>query len=146
MKTIIALDYLSELQTLGFKCWAPRDSGLWCPVQEWLDDFAEYLVENHDSAAKEAWDCDDYALHAVVQASIACRLAEVECGHTFVYCTVRLWGELNGVKPNDSIGHALNLVRLDDDRLLFFEPQNGRYCDAKAVIDAGVVVPVHALL
>lgn len=146
MKTIPALDYLAELQALGFKCWAPRDDVLFCPAREWLDNFAEYLQETLAVGSKEAWDCDDYALNAVVQASIACKDAELDSGHTFIYVTVRLWGDLLGVSATNLVGHALNLVRTDDGALWLFEPQNGRFCDAKVEIDSGTVVPVHALL
>lgn len=146
--TITASQFLIEVRELGFECWGPRDKNIYCPSRDWLEDFAEYLLENRISGAAESWDCDDYALEAVAQASIACFNASIQAGHSFVYCTVRLWSALNGIEPEvDQItGHALNLVRLDSGDYFLFEPQNGSMTNAKQAIAECVVAPGCALL
>lgn len=146
--TIKGSDFRKEVEALGFSCWEPRDKVLFCPSSGWLKDFSEYLLENRAPGLDEAWDCDDYALEAVAQASVACRESSKDTGHTFVYCTVRLWSELNGVMPKDDqiIGHACNLVRTESGAMVFFEPQNGRMTDAKVAIYDGFVSPGNALL
>ena len=143
---IPASQSLAEVSALGFICWSPRDKTILCPSAEWLTEFGSYLVLHRMQSDRDSWDCDDYALQAVAEASVACRSAGTGTGHSFVYCTVRLWGPLNGVEAPWGSGHALNLVRLDGGSYVFFEPQNGTHCDAKNALDAGTAIPVNALL
>lgn len=143
---LTGFEFLAEVTALGFACWAPRDKSVFCPSADWLRDFGAYLLAHRLPSETDSWDCDDYALQAVSEASIACRSAGTGTGHTFVYCTVKLWGPLNGVEAPWGSGHALNLVRLDSGSYVFFEPQNGEFCDAKMQIDTGNVNPLNALL
>ena len=144
--TISSSQFLTEVTALGFSCWEPRDAQIYCPQESWLQEFGEFLNANNLLAQKEAWDCDDYALAAVSEASIACRSAALGTGHSFVYCSIRLWGPLNGLDAPWGSGHACNLVRLDSGVYVFFEPQNGTFSDAKTALDSLVVRPVNALL
>jgi len=144
--TIPSAQLLSEVSALGFSCWQPRDAQIFCPSESWLVEFGDFLKANNLLAQRESWDCDDYALSAVSEASIACRAAALDCGHSFVYCTVRLWGALNGLDVPWGSGHACDLVRLDSGVYVFFEPQNGTFSDAKTALDSLVVRPVNALL
>ncbi len=140
--------FREEVEGLGFECWLPRDREVYCPSMEWVKGFGEYLVLGRKAGVGECWDCDDFAMEAVAEASEACRYGAIRVGHTFVYCTVRMWGELNGieVEGDQIVGHATNLVRLNGGEFVFFEPQNGRITDARVAIDNGVVAPVNALL
>ena len=144
--TIPALQFHDEFSAMGFTCWSPRDREIYCPSSEWLTEFGAYLLRHRMQSERDSWDCDDYALQAVSEASVACRSAGTGTGHSVVYCTVRLWGPLLGVEAPWGSGHALNLVRLDGGSYVFFEPQNGTYCDAKNALDAGTAIPVNALL
>lgn len=143
---IPASQFLEEVTALGFICWSPRDKNVFCPSSDWLREFGAYLLKHRLPYEIDSWDCDDYSLQAVSEASVACRLAGAGNGHTFVYCTMQLWGPINGVDAPFGSGHACNLVRLDTGAYVFFEPQNGEFCDAKTQIDGGVCVPVNALL
>lgn len=144
---IPAKQFLTEVQALGFNCWGPRDREVFCPSESWLADFGLYLNDTRLAPQLDSWDCDDYALQAVAEASVACREASLSVGHSFVYCTVRLWGPLNGIDldPQNITGHATNLVRLNTGQYVFFEPQNGSFFDAKDAL-AGPAVAVNALL
>lgn len=144
--TIPSNDFLLEVTALGFACWNPRDAQIYCPSEDWLVEFGDFLKANNLLSQRESWDCDDYALAAVTEASIACRSAALGSGHSFVYCTIRLWGALNGYDAPWGSLHACNLVRLDSGVYVFFEPQNGTFSDAKAAIDSLVARPANALL
>lgn len=143
---ISASQFLAEVTEIGFSCWQPRDKEIFCPSEDWLREFGSYLLQTRVQSARESWDCDDYALHAVVEASVACRAAALGTGHSFVYCTLKMFGQLNGIDAEWGSGHAGNLVRLDSGSYVFFEPQTGQFCNAKTAIFNGLAIPFAALL
>jgi hypothetical protein len=120
----------------------PRDARYACPSESWLThDFAEYVRrEIQTKYVAEKFDCDDFTLETICLATKALNeTAELRsCGHTIGMSYVMVKGNLNGVR--DSF-HACNLVRLDDGRWVFFEPQNQRMTDANIAIRDGVATP-----
>ena len=144
--------YRKELEDLGSTCNRPRDRNLFCPSLEWIKQFGFYLDGIRDLGQPEAWDCDDFSLWAVVEASKACHAAAVHqgfgnIGHTFCFMEVNLWGPMNGIEPDTiPLAHAINVVKTNRNELLFFEPQSGQFCEANKAIRDGLVVPGFCLL
>ena len=128
---------VGELRDLGFlRVEGPRDAMVMLPHREWLDEFGRYLEAGNPRYASGRWDCDDFAMRAVTEASLALAGQEgLECGHAFLVCTVVIIEgcELNGVGGG---AHATNLVKCADGAWYFFEPQNGKVTEWKAAVDA----------
>lgn len=109
---------------------APVDSEIFLPSVDWLRQFGRWLAANPPSPyVAEAWDCDDFAIWARVEASKAWLAARDEriSGHGLGYCEV--WTNSHEFWSNVNTGlgkHAWNLCKTRDDGWHFLEPQTGR--------------------
>lgn len=119
-----AQDIRSELESLGaVQIYGPRDYSLACPHEEFLRElYASIFPIPYE---REVWDCDDYSMRYVVEASLALRLTRERVGHAILFCTLTIAEgfTLNSVK---SSSHSTNLVKTAEGQWLFFEPQNGQ--------------------
>ncbi len=123
-----------------------RDGRVACPSYDWLaGPFADFVRDNVRTYVPEKFDCDDFALKAVVLATEALNASDeiTGCGHSIGICYLHVAGNLNGVTDAN---HATNIVRLDDGRLMFFEPQNRGIMDAREAVAAGLAKPYFYLL
>jgi hypothetical protein len=98
----------------------PRDSKIYCLSEEWLPEFVDYLLRTRKRFLAEKYDCDDFALDAVVKATECLYESEAikDCGHSICYASL-FHRTLGG-------NHAMNLIRTEHEWKLL-EPQTGQY-------------------
>lgn len=138
-----------ELLALGFKVVeGPNDARVFCPSTDWLQKFGTFIWQTKPQFNPRRYDCEDHSIRALNEATEAFQAAALDtypedCGHGFGLCKIGIsfTGDLMGV-PGGAIPHRLNIVRTATG-LVFFEPQQGAYCDAKTAIDDGRVVALH---
>lgn len=124
----------SELQEFGFAIvLPPRDANLALPSTEFLAQLFDWVKDMMPKYAKESWDCDDFAMRMVTEASILLTKLNPGCGHSIFYCTLRIVEgcDLNGIAGG---AHATCIVKTSDRGWVFFEPQNGRNTDVKTAM------------
>ena len=128
------------LTDVGFDVPAiPRDRKLFLPSPGWLDAFAHWMFGRRNLFRAEAWDCDDFAMWAVVEAAQANADSRREIGNAFLYATFMYHKPVLDIPAG---GHSANIVYCDDEKLWLFEPQNGR----SEVLDCNGITPFFALL
>ena len=130
---------VAELTALGWKrVIGVMDRQVLCPEERWVEKFSKWIAAKAPRYRGEVFDCDDFARWAVVEAtkSRVRNSQEDPCGHSFLFCIVRI-GMLEVVNGVEGSGehHACNLVRTPQTWLLF-EPQNGQYEKLEAVADS----------
>jgi hypothetical protein len=127
-----------ESKTLVVELWEmgvvnihrPRDRNVYCPSYSFLREFGQWLNENHPPYRKEEFDCDDFttwAIHSATKSLIENNQVQ-NCGHSIMACDLRINTSLLGVVPSSDLSlHENCIVRVDDGRWFFLEPQNGEY-------------------
>ena len=142
MNIVPATRLLGDLNDLFPALTSPiRDNQVACPSYAWLSGpFADFVRANVQTYVPEKFDCDDFALKTVVLATEALNESDdlSNCGHSIGICYLHINGNLNGVTDGN---HATNIVRIDDGRLVFFEPQNRGIIDARGVVRDGIAKP-----
>ena len=126
---ISSTEYAEILQPIAKSVHTPRDAQLFCPSVEWLKPFGEFLLEKHRQGKREKYDCDDFTLDAVVEATNAFNQNQQinDSGHSFGY--VELWIGLDGLNGVPGPGfHATNIVLCSNRTIYLFEPQTGLFC------------------
>lgn len=154
MTFITGQQLADELRALGFEeVHTPRDTSYACPSLLWLAQFGKYCLANQPAkpGSGQESDCDDSADWAVDQARRSAN-ANPDCkghGHPVCYCEVRIplvtdaheddgeINDLNGIEGPQE--HSTTIVRCDDGKLYFFEPQTGRFMDGDEAVRAGRV-------
>ena len=132
-------DYKDKLLGLGFDVDPPLDEHIICPSSKWLDEFGVYLFRRRPFYRVESFDCDNFSAWASVLATESLLRAGVkDADHSFVRAYFRNERPVHDIPPG---GHSANVVWLDDDRLVLFEPQNGRWSELAPLVGDGSVVP-----
>jgi hypothetical protein len=124
---------------------SPKDAQIFCPDLKWIEKFCKYLQRRNIQRPyrKESYDCDDYALDAMVQATEAlCASNEIkDCTHSVSYAEVllvpdgmRLYYSLFfGIDRTDLTSsvsaHALDFVRCANGKWYGIEPHANRPID-----------------
>ena len=119
------------MTSLDARVCRPVDEQYFCPGLAWLKEFASQLKEHAPEFRSEAFDCDQFALRARVQADEALlRGSQRDSGHTFGYAEVMMQAGmvLNGIEAPSKGAHATNLCRLNDGTWWFVEPQTNLMC------------------
>lgn len=101
-----------------------RDDYLLCPNAKWIAQFGAYLFSGgmRPKWAKERFDCDDFAFHAVTVASLCRAKTTGDSGNSVFIAYVTLRKEFLGVTAQK---HALLLILDDQQQWWFVEPQSG---------------------
>lgn len=138
-----------ELLALGAKAVeGPKSPHMLCPSTRWLDLFGPHVVATRPSHDRRRYDCVDHAFRAVALATEMFQKSDVkfdtELGHAFGLCRVGIsqFADLLGV-PGDGATHMLNIARTPELGWVFFEPQNGLYCEAPTALGDGRVLALH---
>lgn len=116
---------------LDARVYRPSDEEYVCPSEDWLREFMKGVPLRAPSFVSEAFDCDNFAKRAVVQADEALlRSGASGVGHTFGYCEVMMTPgmTLNGITAPKRGTHAANICRTNDGTWWFAEPQTGAVC------------------
>ena len=148
MKVVDCKEFISDCYKLSPTALISpmRDGKLACPSYEWLEGpFSEFVRDNMQHYVTEKFDCDDFALKTVVLGTEALNATDslIGCGHSIGIAYAFINGELNGVRDGN---HATNIVRLDDGRVVFYEPQNQKIEFAESVVENGTVKPYFFFL
>ena len=125
---ISSTEYASLLQNIARDVHTPRDAQVFCPHVEWLKPFGDFLLSRHLKGECEKFDCDDFSLDAIDEATkMFNRNDQIKgCGHTFGYAEV--WIGLDGLNGVPGPGfHATNIVLCAGKLLYLFEPQTGLF-------------------
>lgn len=154
MTFITGQQLADELKSLGFeRVEDPRDTTDACPSPTWLVPFGEYCRANQPAkpGSGQESDCDDSVIWTLDQARRSAG-ENPDCkghGYAVCYCTVRIplvtpanedYGivnDLNGIEGPRN--HTTTIVRCDDGKLYFFEPQTGRFMDGAEAVRTGRV-------
>ena len=129
-------EYAEILQPISKSVHTPRDAKLFCPSPKWLPKFGAFLLDKHRQGKREKYDCDDFALDAVVEATNAFNQNKQidDCGHSFGY--VELWIGASGLNGLPGPGfHAENIVLCSDRVIYLFEPQTGLFTAWNSELD-----------
>lgn len=161
MTFITGKQLADELKALGFEqVEDPRDTSYACPSTEWLPIFGEYcrLHQPAKPGSGEESDCDDSAIWAVDQARRSANFNPA-CkghGHSVCYCKVRIPlvaeaheddGEINNLNGIEGPrNHTTNIIRCDDGKLYFFEPQTARFMDGAEAVRTGRVSALPSVM
>lgn len=114
---------------LGFpRVMTVRDRSYFAPARSWLGKFAKLLAKNPPvEYARESFDCDEFAMWAVLEASKALyRNPDLRgrVSHTLIQAWLRIGSGLNGIPGPGA--HATILCYCNDEEWYWLEPQNGK--------------------
>lgn len=101
----------------------PRDKQYICPARGWVTDFGAWLLPRLPKYEADRFDCDDYALTALTLADTAPTRLKHSPAIGVARVAIQEGKSLNGVEGGKA-PHMTCVVRCDDNRWYYYEPQN----------------------
>ncbi len=124
-----------------------RDTLYFRPSPEWVSKFGDWLESApRGSYTTESWDCDDFAMWASTQASIANSQAGRTCGHTVFIAYILAKKNFCGLVFPSLTDHATLLILDSTNEWTFLEPQTGYSMPAKRALESGIVESIYYVI
>lgn len=118
MKPVSIYDFHPKLKELGFHEIRCSDSSYVAPSRGWLEGFSSYLFRNCPKYYREAFDCENIARWAMVEADKALVDSGTrDAGHTFGEATGAI--QMDG-KPSM---HTMNFCYCDNETIYIIDAQ-----------------------
>lgn len=126
-----------ELYRLSFtnRIIGPLDGSYECfTYQEWL----KWIPKSKLSTRTNAWDCDDYALEAMVDTKRNYRTFGTNSATPAIGLVIGKL-EKSFLGMNGKGLHALNIIYVKEHGWMFYEPQNGRTALVRDALKEGMI-------